>query len=585
MRFLKKIVRREVAVNSTLWGDDLHPLIKQIYTARGVENKEAFSRELKNLLPVSLLKNSGAASELLADAIEKQQRVLIVGDFDVDGATSTTIAVRCLKAFGLQQIDYLVPNRFNFGYGLTPKLVEVAKEMKPDLIVTVDNGISSFEGIEAAKEAGIKVLVTDHHLSAAILPAADVIVNPNQSTCQFPSKSLAGVGVIYYVMIALRSELKKRNWFAGQNIAEPNMANFLDIVALGTVADVVPLDQNNRLLVHHGLRRIRAGKCVAGIKAILEVAGRDIKNCKASDLGFAVGPRLNAAGRMDDMSIGIECLLSDDENQARVLASELDQFNKERKHVEDDMQQQALEHLKKMRFEKETLPHGLALYDKNWHQGVIGILASRIKDRLHRPVAAFAMDDENTLKGSVRSIPGVHIRDVLANIDAKHPGLIIKFGGHAMAAGLSLVAKEFQRFKTLFDLEVANVVDETMLEGIIESDGMLGAEDLTLRFAEIIEEAGPWGQQFPEPLFDGKFTVINHRLLGGKHLKLTLSPKGSDLLLDAIAFNIDTNQWPGDSCHTIQVAYRLDINEFRSFRKVQLMIEQFEAVAAVAAAL
>ncbi|MES2203810.1 MAG: single-stranded-DNA-specific exonuclease RecJ [Pseudomonadota bacterium] len=577
MAELRRVIRRVVPENDQI--KILHPVVDRVLRSRGILSVEEVDYALQHLLPFHALSQVDAAARCLADALAKQEKILIVGDFDADGATSTALSVRVLKAFGAKQVEFLVPNRFNFGYGLTPELVEVAKTMRPNLIMTVDNGISSIAGVAAAKAVGIKVLITDHHLSPPVLPDADVIVNPNQHNDVFESKALAGVGVVFYVMLALRAELRTRDWFSQQSIVEPNLAQYLDIVALGTVADVVPLDRNNRILVAQGLKRIRAGKCVPGIAALLSIAKKIPKNLHAQDLGFLIGPRLNAAGRMDDMSLGIECLITDDPARAMFLAQQLDEFNRERKLVEQEMQLQALNTLKKITLgAAKTLPLGLCLFDETWHQGVIGILASRIKDKAHRPVIAFAKENETIIKGSARSIPGVHIRDILVEVDTCYPNLIIKFGGHAMAAGLSLLESNLKAFSEAFNAVLAKHVTQNMLEKIVETDGELTHDDFTLRFAEILQEQGPWGQQFPEPIFDGRFNVIDENILAGKYLKFTLSPENKDQLIEAVAFNIDIEQWPMQRCEVAHVVYRLDINEFRERRKLQLIIEQIEPI-------
>ena len=577
---LKKIVRRKI--NAQFAGKML-PVLQDIFSARGITDQHQLDYSLKHLLSYESLSGISEAVSLLYSALTKQQKILVIGDFDADGATSTALSIRVLRAFGAKQVDFLVPNRFDFGYGLTPEIVEVAKSMRPDVIMTVDNGIVNYAGVDAAKSADIKVLITDHHLAGETLPNADAIVNPNQPDDIFPSKNLAGVGVAFYVMLALRAKLRDENWFEQQNLTPPNMSEFLDIVALGTVADVVPLDYNNRILVYQGLKRIRAGKTIPGIRALLDIAKRLLKNITSQDLGFAVGPRLNAAGRMDDMSHGIECLLTDNAQTAWQYANELDRFNQERKSVEQEMQVQALQALKQLNksmslAESEALPLGICLFEPSWHQGVIGILASRIKERTHRPVIVFAKDKENLIKGSARSIPGVHIRDVLAEIDALSPGLILKFGGHAMAAGLSLGVDGLERFQHFFNQVLDRRVDKHLFDGVLETDGELTEGDFTLRFAEIIEDLGPWGQSFPAPSFDGKFKIIEQRILAGKHLKLIVSPEKSDAQIDAIAFNIDVDKWPGDRCRKVAMVYSVDINEFREKRKLQLMIDQIEPI-------
>lgn len=573
----KEIRRREAQPHSALQASTLHPLLKRIYASRQVASLDELDTNLDRLIPYQSLLNIDAAVAVLVEAVTRNDNIMIVGDFDADGATSSAIAVRALRSFGAQHVRYLVPNRFAFGYGLTPELVAVAKEQKPALIVTVDNGIASHAGIEAALQAGIKVLVTDHHLAAATLPPAHVIVNPNQPGDPFPSKNLAGCGVIFYVMLALRRALQVQGWFTQKNLPEPNMSRLLDLVALGTVADLVQLDHNNRILVQQGLRRIRAGQCVPGIVAMLELAGRDFSKAQASDLGFAVAARLNAAGRLDDMSLGIECLLCDDSANAREMARTLHQLNNERRLIEKDMQTQALAALEKLstQFNNE-LPKGLCLYDANWHQGVIGILASRIKDKFNRPAIVFAPGPHGELKGSARSIPGLHIRDVLALIDVQHPGIMMKFGGHAMAAGLSLQQERFTEFNAAFVAAMDAQLSEDQLKYCIDSDGELTASELNLEAAQALREGGPWGQAFPEPQFDGIFKVMEQRLVGDKHLKLTLSK--DDKLFDAIAFFVDTSVWPNHRCQQVNVAYRLDINEYKDRRNVQLILDYLEAV-------
>jgi single-stranded-DNA-specific exonuclease len=510
------------------------------------------------------------AIELLVDALAKRQRILVVGDFDADGATATSVAVLALRSLGAAWVDYLVPNRFEYGYGLTPEIVAVAQERQPDLLVTVDNGISSIDGVEAAKAAGMRVLVTDHHLPGHELPAAHAIINPNQPACEFPSKCIAGVGVIFYVMLALRTRLREEGWFDALNIKEPNLAELLDLVALGSVADVVPLDANNRILVHQGLARIRAGRARPGLRALLEVAGRQPGKITSTDLGFILGPRLNAAGRLDDMSLGIECLLCEDESLARDMAMQLDQLNKDRKLIEQGMQREALAQLKEL--PKDDLPFGLCLFDPEWHQGVIGILASRLKERYHRPTLAFADAGDGMLKGSARSVPGFHIRDALDAVAARHPGLITKFGGHAMAAGLSLPQENFGAFAVAFDAEVRQHLVEDDLTGRLQSDGSLETEDFQLEIARALKHAGPWGQHFPEPMFHGVFEVVQQRIVGERHLKLVLKSECGGVQLDGIAFNINREVWPNPQIRWVEAAYRLDVNEFRGQESVQLLV-------------
>lgn len=549
-----------------------HPILARLYAARGVTRSSELEYGLKHLLSYQELKGIEAAVDLLVDALQQQQRVLIVGDFDVDGATSTTLALLALREFGFESVDYLVPNRFKYGYGLTPEIVEVAVESRPDLIITVDNGISSLKGVEAANSKDIKVLITDHHLTGDTLPTAAAIVNPNQPADKFASKALPGVGVIFYVMLALRSRLHSQGWFTEQGREAPNLAMLLDLVALGTVADVVPLDYNNRILVSQGIARVRAGQCRPGILALLEVAGRDHTRLVTTDFGFCVAPRINAAGRLEDMSVGIECLLSNDMERARELANQLDRLNRERRGIEDRMKQDALALIDNMQLEDASLPVGLCLYDENWHEGVVGIVASRLKDRLHRPVIAFARTGNGEVKGSARSVKGVHIRDVLDAVAVHHPELISRFGGHAMAAGLSLPQENFKAFAAAFDDEVRQHLSEDELEGILLSDGQLVADDFNLELAELIRTGGPWGQAFEEPLFDGVFDVLERRIVAEKHLKLTLRSPGSNRLVDAIAFNTTDETWPVGTS-SIEAAYRLDVNEYRGQRSVQLIIQ------------
>ena len=573
------IIRRATDTASPLNDPGLHPLLARVYAQRGITTADQLERGLAHLLPVDQLKGIEQAAKLLAEAVTTQQRILIVGDFDCDGATSSALAVRALRMLGATQVDYLVPNRFEYGYGLTPEIVAVAAERNPDLIVTVDNGISSIDGVAAANARGIRVLVTDHHLQGHELPAAAAIVNPNQQGDAFPSKNLAGVGVIFYVMLAVRARLREQGVFTdSQNTgAGPNLAELLDLVALGTVADVVPLDHNNRILVGQGLARIRAGKCSAGIAALISMAKRNPSTLAASDLGFALGPRLNAAGRLDDMSLGIELLLTDDPARALELAQRLDGLNHERRQIENEMKEEAMLILDEMELdassdENAELPVGLCLIEPHWHQGVIGILASRIKDRLHRPVIIFAQADDGSIKGSARSVPGLHIRDALDAVAAGNPGLLTKFGGHAMAAGMSLALEDFERFREAFDAEVRRHLSPEDLRREILSDGELADDELNLDLAEALRAGGPWGQGFPEPMFDGVFDLVSKRIVGEKHLKLVLRPEGGEQAIDAIAFNTVDDDWPV-GVGQVELAYRLDVNEFNGKRSAQLMVE------------
>jgi single-stranded-DNA-specific exonuclease len=574
---MQKTIRRRELTQLIQFDQPVHPLLQRIYCARGVQHGRELQYQLAHLHKPTF-KGLPEAVSLLADAVVAQAKIMIVGDFDADGATSSALAVLALRAMGLPNVDFLVPNRFEYGYGLTPEIVAVAAAQQPDIIITVDNGISSIEGVDAAHELGIAVIVTDHHLPGAQLPNADAIVNPNQPGCEFPSKNLAGVGVIFYVMNALRAELRQIGWFEENGITEPNMANFLDLVALGTVADVVPLDHNNRILVAQGLERIRAGRCRPGIKALLEIAGKQAHKLIASDFGFALGPRLNAAGRLDDMSLGIQCLLCDSENLAREMAAQLDELNRDRKAIETGMQQEALGMLQKtLATDAQDLPWGVCLFDETWHQGVIGILASRIKDKYHRPAIVFADVGDGEIKGSARSVQGLHIRDALDAIAARYPHLLQKFGGHAMAAGMSLQRENFVAFAQAFDEEVRRQLTEGDLQAIIVSDGELTLQDLTLQMAAQLRDAGPWGQHFPEPVFDGEFFVLQQRKVGEKHLKMTLAlDTQGQQLVDAIAFNIDTSIWPNPQIQRVRLAYKLDINEFRGNTNLQLLVDYLE---------
>ncbi|ENE6873639.1 single-stranded-DNA-specific exonuclease RecJ [Salmonella enterica] len=572
MKQQRQLRRREADETAELPAD-LPPLLRRLYASRGVRSARELERSVKGMLPWQQLSGIDNAVEILYNAFREGTRIIVVGDFDADGATSTALSVLGMRALGCDNISYLVPNRFEDGYGLSPEVVDQAKARGAQLIVTVDNGISSHAGVAHAKTLGIPVIVTDHHLPGDTLPDAEAIINPNLRDCEFPSKSLAGVGVSFYLMLALRTFLRDKGWFDERNIAPPNLAELLDLVALGTVADVVPLDANNRILTWQGLSRIRAGKCRPGIKALLEISNRDPQQLAASDLGFALGPRLNAAGRLDDMSVGVALLLCDNLGEARVLASELDALNQTRKEIEQGMQAEALILCEKLERSSETLPGGLAMYHPEWHQGVVGILASRIKERFHRPVIAFAPAGDGTLKGSGRSIQGLHMRDALERLDTLYPDLMIKFGGHAMAAGLSLEEHKFEQFQQRFGELVTEWLDPALLQGEVISDGPLSAAEMSMEVAQLLRDAGPWGQMFPEPLFDGRFRLLQQRLVGERHLKVMVEPVGGGPLLDGIAFNIDTTCWPDNGVREVELAYKLDINEFRGNRSLQIIID------------
>jgi single-stranded-DNA-specific exonuclease len=555
---------------------DLHPLLDRLYRARGVHSGSGCSLPLSALHPFASLTDIDLAADLLAGCIRAGAYILVVGDYDADGATGSALAVRGLRAMGAAKVSYLVPSRFAFGYGLSPAVVEAAARLGPDLILTVDNGISSMAGVRRANALGIPVIVTDHHLSAGELPPAAAIVDPNRPGDEFPSKSIAGVGVVFYLLAALRARLRELDWFRSGR-AVPNLAELLDLVALGTVADVVPLDQNNRILVEQGLRRIRAGCCCPGVSALLQVAGRDPRGATARDLGFAAGPRLNAAGRLAEMSLGVECLLADDPNSASSLSRELDGLNRRRRRIEDEMKDQAGAMLDDQIFQSTALPPALCLFEEGWHQGVIGILAARIRDRYHRPVIAFAKADGDArggvLRGSARSIDGLHIRDLIDAVDKRCPGLIERFGGHAMAAGLSLRPGVLGEFREALIAEARRELGEAPAVRELLSDGELPAAAMDLPTAQLLRSAGPWGKGFPEPLFDGRFQVLERRLVGERHLKLRLRPPGG-APIEAIGFRLgELALGDGDQAH---LAYRLDINEYRGVRSVQLIIEHLE---------
>jgi single-stranded-DNA-specific exonuclease len=587
-------IRRRPPAPPSDFGVDLHPILRRVYAARGISHNEELDLSLDRLLPVSSLDGVAAAAKLLA-LHRAGGRVLVIGDFDADGATGSALMVRGLRGLGFAHVDFLVPNRFRFGYGLTPGIVALAAARQPSLIVTVDNGVSSIDGVEAARTLGIPVLITDHHLPGPALPRAQVIVNPNLAVSRFASSALAGVGVAFYVIAALAKELGGSDFRA---------TDLLDLVALGTVADLVPLDRNNRILVAQGLRRIRAGRCAPGIRALVESSGRRLDQLCAADLGFAVAPRLNAAGRLTDMSIGIACLLADDLEQAALLAQQLSKLNQERREIEQRMQLEAVDLAAAVRFDAaggEAL--GLCLFDESWHQGVVGLVAGRIKDRLHRPVIAFARAEDGSLRGSARSVAGIHIRDVLDGIAARHPGLIEKFGGHAMAAGMTLPEANFEKFRSAFVSEIAARADLDSLAGIIHSDGELLGAEFSLETARMLRSAGPWGQGFPEPVFDGGFTITDARILGGKHLKLQLreaapsnaaafagsagpaprpAPSAAGAAaLDAIAFGYVGGAWEDSSLRpgaAVRLAYRLEVNEYNGAERVQLNCQHLKLI-------
>lgn len=567
MRTARPIVLRPApppAVLDALAGVD--PVTARVFAARGVTSLEQLDYALSRLAPVGLLDNVDVAVALLLS--KRGSKITVVGDFDVDGATSSVLVLRCLREFGFADVEYLVPNRFEFGYGLTPEIVRIAAERSPGLLITVDNGISSIEGVAEANSLGIPVLVTDHHLPGAELPAAEVIVNPNAGDGRFPSRNLAGVGVAFYLMAALGRAMEA----AGQAGAARIPSQYLDLVALGTVADVVALDHNNRILVDQGLRRIRAGKTVPGIEALLRQSGRQLARTVSADLGFVAGPRINAAGRLEDISIGIECLLTDDMNIAMHHAAILDQINGERRQIESTMRDQAFAFVDAM--ESGNLPPCVTVYEESWHQGVVGLIAARVRERCHRPAIAFARESDNCLKGSARSIPGVHARDLLEAVNSANPEVIVKFGGHAMAAGLTIAASHYDTFTRLASEQLQRLYPSADFSGAIPSDGPLPGTAMNLSFARSLRDAGPWGAGFPEPTWSGEFTIVDQRTVGENHLKLRVRPAAGGDPIDAIAFNQAGPSYRG----VVQLAFRLDVNEYRGIESPQLVVEQIASV-------
>lgn len=566
---MKKIRRREIL--HSFYSPEHPPFIQELLKKRSIESPEDFDLTLHGLLPFHTLLNIEKATALLVEAIVEQKDVLIVGDYDVDGATSIALAVRVLRDFGLHNVRYRVPHRVLDGYGLTRTLVHKITDNPPDLLITVDNGISNIEGVALAKEHGIQVIITDHHLPPETLPEADAIVNPQLVGDPFPSKNLAGVGVIFYLLLSVRAALAERNYFVSRG---PNLAKYLDIVALGTVADIVPLDANNRKMVQQGLLRIRQGVTISGIQAMVEVSRRDRAKLSTADIGYGIAPLLNAAGRIDDMEIGIKALLTDDEMEARAIATKLYELNQARREIESDTRIEADAILETLKLEIEELPPAICLYDEAWHQGVTGIVASRIKDQYYRPTFIFAYDNEGLIKGSGRSIEGIHLRDMLSNVAQKYEGLIQTFGGHAMAAGLSLYEEDLPQFYEAIALEIEAHTEPTAFDQVIYTDGELPVSAFNLQYAEFLRLAIPWGQHFPEPLFDGVFKVINYRILKDQHLKLTLQYPNLSYILDGIAF-FQARQLI-DNVEKIHCAYKLDVNEWQGRRNLQLIIDHFE---------
>ncbi len=567
-----KLIRRAVPEHDIPGAEHLHHLIKRLYLARGILHHDQVDYRLNQLHQPAGFKGLDQAADVAVNAIKTPQQIVVVGDFDADGATATALVIRALRQMGAQHLNFLVPNRFEYGYGLTTELVDELEQMKAEVVITVDNGISSFDGVTKAKALGMSVIITDHHLPPDKLPPADAIVNPNCAGDEFPSKSLAGVGVAFYLMAAIRKQLDEEHWFETQGSAAPNLAQLLDLVALGTVADLVPLDVNNRILVNAGLQRIKSHRCVIGISALFQVAGSNQDHADADSLAFYIAPRLNAAGRLEDMSIGINLLLTDDQAEAKQLAQQLQAINQQRKAIQADMQRFAdsvVDELKK----QAELPDALCLFHENWHQGVVGLLASKVKEFTHRPVIAFAKEGEHSewVKGSARSIQGLHIRDVLVDVDATHPGLIKKFGGHAMAAGLTLKQCDLIVFKQVFGDAVSARLSSDQLQQVVYSDGPVAVEDLSLRVAELIQSAGPWGQHFEQPVFDDWFIVKQKKLIGENHTKLTLQTTDLSKQIAAIAFNHHPNQF-AEMDEKMHLCYQMMVNEFRNKRSLQLKI-------------
>lgn len=573
-----RIVRRVVPAAAVAWPDCVHPVLRRVYAARGITRPADIEHKLTGLLSPLALSGTDRASELLEAAIREDTRIVVVGDFDCDGATGTAVAVRGLRLLGARDVGYAVPNRMRHGYGLSPAIVDELLPRKPEVLITVDNGVASHAGVAAAKAHGMRVIVTDHHLPGTTLPDADAIVNPNLDADPFPSKALAGVGVMFYLLLAVRARLRERGGFAERGIPEPDLSELLDLVALGTVADLVPLDRNNRILVEAGLRRIRAGRACAGVAALLASGKRDFARTVAADLGFVVGPRLNAAGRLEDMTLGIECLLTDDASRASELADLLSSINAERRDLQDGMTAQASAEVEKWISTRgaAALPHGVVLFDPEWHQGVVGLVASKLKESLHRPVIACAPAGQHgdEIKASGRSIPGFHLRDALAEVDARHPALIQRFGGHAMAAGLSLNRSDLEAFSKAFDEVARSRLTVDMLDSVALTDGELDAQDFSLDLAQQLRYAGPWGQSFPEPEFEGEFAVDSWKVVGEKHLKFKLCHAGVGIPLDAIAFNSYSGQAPPTRLHAV---FQLDVNEWNGRQSLQLLVRHLRA--------
>lgn len=574
-----KLTHRQLPEVLPKLSPDIPLLLQRVYALRGITSMQELDYTTRNLCNYDNLDGTHTAVEIVYSAMQNNKRIMIVGDFDTDGATSTALMIKALKKMGCKHVDYIIPNRFDDGYGLSISVVKRALSKKADLIITVDNGVSAIEAVEFAKQSNLTVIITDHHLCSEQLPAADAIINPNLPNSSFPSKHLAGVGVAFYFMLALRAKLRKENWFASNKLAEYNITNLLDLVALGTIADVVKLDRNNRILVHQGISRIRAGYCCEGIKALLDISRRDPLTLTSTDLAYYIAPRLNAAGRMDSMSLSVELLLCEDYDSAIKQATDLDTLNHDRKLIEQTMYQEALSYIEQVEQKNSTFPNALVVHHPQWHQGIIGIVSARLKDKHYRPVICFASTEDGLLKGSGRSIEGIHLRDILDKLNERYPDILVSFGGHAMAAGLSIQEKDLDQFSAHFETLITEQLDLDVLEQIIETDGEIDNQDFNYAIAKQLKESGPWGEGFTEPTFDGDFIVHQQRLFAEKHLKLVLEPKNGGPIIEGICFNVNLTQWPDNTIKIVKIVYQLDVNDFRGNQAVKLMIRHIWPIA------
>ncbi|MCX8582942.1 MULTISPECIES: single-stranded-DNA-specific exonuclease RecJ [unclassified Gilliamella] len=572
-----KLIHRKLPETLPELSNDIPLLLQRVYALRGITSMQELDYTTRNLCNYDNLDGTNKAVDILYSAMKNNERIIIVGDFDTDGATSTALTVKALKKMGCQFVDYIIPNRFDDGYGLSINVVKKAILQKADLIITVDNGVSAVEAVEFAKQSNLTVIITDHHLCPEKLPPADAIINPNLPNCTFPSKHLAGVGVAFYFMLALRSKLRKENWFTTHNLEEFNIASLLDLVALGTIADVVKLDLNNRILVHQGVSRIRAGYCCEGIKALLNISRRDPLTFTSTDLAYYIAPRLNAAGRMDNMSLSVELLLCEDYDSAVNQAADLDTLNSDRKLIEQTMYQEALSHVEQIH--KPSLPNSIVVHHPEWHQGVIGIVSARLKDKYYRPVICFASTEDGLLKGSGRSIDGIHLQNVLYELNQRYPDILVSFGGHAMAAGLSIQEKDLDKFRDLLETVITEQLDLKVLEQTIETDGEINNEDFNYSIAKLLKDSGPWGEGFIEPTFDGEFIIHQQRIFAEKHLKLVLEPKNGGPIIEGICFNVNLTKWPDQTIKEAKIVYHLDVNEFRGNQTLKLMIRHIWPIA------